>query len=77
MSSRAFRRLQQTGDVIKIKADKREDQKDDLGIEDTPAFVSNARKKDKNPFALVRVMVWSGVGHCFHVLYCAFKMKQF
>ena len=57
MSSRAFRRLQQTGEVIKIKADKREEQNNDLGLEDTPAFVSNARKKDKNPFALVRATI--------------------
>lgn len=53
MSSRAFRRLQQSGDVIKVKAGKRDEQSDDLGVEDTPAFVSNARKKDKNPFALL------------------------
>eukprot|EP00731_Ephydatia_muelleri_P026995 Em0018g1095a len=53
MSSRAFRRLQQSGDVIKIKADKREEQGEPLGAEDAPAFVSNARKKDRNPFALL------------------------
>ena len=66
MSSRAFRRLQQSGDVIKIKVDKREEQDEPLGAEDAPAFVSNARKKDRNPFALVRA------GRYFIVLmYCS------